>query len=148
MKFQELRGNKKVRLWVIGGLIVLGAIAFFFAKTTWAKVVIGGAIGILMLAFGMEAKNTDFDVAKLVKTGSFAASKIERDPATGNLVPGSVTAFCTASDIDYNCDDFKTQPEAQSVYDRCKGLGKNMDVYRLDGDKDGSVCEARPKTAQ
>jgi predicted Na+-dependent transporter len=71
MNFRELRGNKKVRLWVIGVLIVLGFIAFFFAKTTWAKVIIGGAIGLLMLAFGMEAKNTDYDVVQLVKTGSF-----------------------------------------------------------------------------
>lgn len=147
MNFRELRGNKKVRLWVIGILIVLGFIAFFFAKTTWAKVVIGGAIGLLMLAFGMEANNTDYDVVQLVKTGSFAASQIQRDEQ-GNLIPGSVDAFCTAQDIDYNCDDFKTQPEAQSVYERCKGLGKNMDVYRLDGDKDGTVCEARPQTAQ
>ncbi|MFZ2593249.1 MAG: excalibur calcium-binding domain-containing protein [Minisyncoccia bacterium] len=148
MNFKELRGNKKARLWVIGGLIVLAGIAFFFAKTTWAKVLIGGAIGLLMLAFGMEVNNKDFDVVQLVKTGSFAASQIQRDPETGNLIPGSVDAFCTAQDIDYNCDDFRTQPEAQTVYDRCKGLGKNMDVYRLDGDKDGTVCEARPKTAQ
>ncbi len=147
MNFRELRGNKKVRLWVIGILIVLGFIAFFFAKTTWAKVVIGGAVGLLMLAFGMEAKNTDYDVVQLVKTGSFAASEIQRDEA-GNLIPASVNAFCTAQDIDYNCDDFKTQPEAQSVYERCKGLGKNMDVYRLDGDKDGTVCEARPQVAR
>lgn len=147
MNFQELRSSKKVRLWVIAGLIVLGAIAFFFAKTTWAKVVISGAIAILVLAFGMEAKNTDYDVMQLVKTGSFAASEIQRD-TEGNLIPGSVDAFCTAQDIDYNCDDFKTQPEAQGVYERCKGLGKNMDVYRLDGDKDGVVCEARPQTAR
>lgn len=147
MNFRELRGNKKVRLWVIGALIVLGFIAFFFAKTTWAKVVIGGAIGLLMLAFGMEANNTDYDVVQLVKTGSFAASQIQRDEQ-GNLIPGSVDAFCTAQDIDYNCDDFKTQQEAQSVYERCKGLGTNMDVYRLDGDKDGTVCEARPQIAQ
>ena len=147
MNFQELRGNKKVRLWIIGALIILGFIAFFFAKTTWAKVIIGGAIGLLMIAFGMEAKNTDYDVVQLVKTGSFAASQIHRDEQW-NLIPGSVDAFCTAQDIDYNCDDFKTQPEAQSVYERCKGLGTNMDVYRLDGDKDGTVCEARPQMAQ
>jgi hypothetical protein len=148
MKFQELRGNKKARLWVIGALIVLGGIAFFFAKTTWAKVIIGGSIGLLMVAFGMEAKNTDFDVVQLVKTGSFAASKIERDPATGNLLPGSIDAFCTAADKDYNCPDFKSQPEAQQVYSRCKTLGTNMDVYHLDGDKDGKVCESLPKMAR
>lgn len=147
MNFKDIRSNKKVRLWVIGALIILGIIAFFFAKATWAKVVIGGAIALLMLAFGMEVKNTDYDVVQLVRTGSFAASEIQRDE-NGNLIQGSVDAFCTAQDIDYNCDDFKTQPEAQSVYERCKGLGKNMDVYRLDGDKDGTVCEARPQMAR
>lgn len=147
MNLQDIRTNKKVRLWVIGGLVVVGIIAFFFAKTTWAKIVIGGAIALLMVAFGMEANNTDYDVAKLIKTGSFAASQIERD-VDGNLVPASVDAFCTSRDIDYNCDDFTSQPEAQSVYERCKGLGTNMDVYRLDGDKDKVVCEALPQGAR
>jgi hypothetical protein len=63
------------------------------------------------------------------------------------LLPASVDAFCSAKDKDYNCKDFKTQPEAQQVYDRCKTLGQNMDVYHLDGDKDGIVCEALPKMA-
>jgi hypothetical protein len=104
-------------------------------------------IALLMIAFGLEVKNTDYDVKKLVETRSFTASKIDRDPATGNLLPASVDAFCSAKDKDYNCKDFKTQPEAQQVYDRCKTLGQNMDVYHLDGDKDGIVCEALPKMA-
>jgi hypothetical protein len=147
MKLQELRTNKKARLWVIGLLIVVAFIALFFVKSTWAKVVIGGMIALLMIAFGLEVKNTDYDVKKLVETRSFTASKIDRDPATGNLLPASVDAFCSAKDKDYNCKDFKTQPEAQQVYDRCKTLGQNMDVYHLDGDKDGIVCEALPKMA-
>lgn len=146
MKTQELRSSKKVRLGVIGGLIIIAGILFFFVKGTWAKVVLGATIALLLGVFGMEATNHDYDVAKLAKTKSFAASKIERDPATGNLI--NVDAFCNAQQADYNCSDFKTQPEAQSVYDRCKTLGKNMDVYGLDGNKNGLVCEALPKTAK
>ena len=141
-----MRSSKKVRLWTIGGLIILAGVLLFFVKSAWAKVVLGGMIAILAVAFGLEANNTDYDVAKLAKTGSLSASKIERDPATGNLI--NVDAFCNAQEADYNCSDFKTRDEAQSVYNRCKTLGKNMDVYGLDGNKNGLVCEALPKTAK
>jgi hypothetical protein len=142
---KALPTDKKQRLWIIGVLIVVALVALYFVKGTGFKVAIGACIGLLLLAFGMEAKNTDFDVVQLVKTGSFAASQIQRDPATGNLLPSSVDAFCNATQQDYNCKDFKNQPEAQAVYSRCQGLGKNMDVYHLDGDKDGVVCEALRK---
>ena len=43
----------------------------------------------------------------------------------------------------YNCSDFKTQAEAQRVYDYCmKKVG--YDVHRLDKDKDGVACESLP----
>jgi hypothetical protein len=142
MDTQGIRSSKKARLWIIGILIAVAVALLFIVKGTWAKVVLGVVIAILLGAFGMEASNHDYDVQKLVETKSFSAAKIERDPATGNLM--NVDAFCNAKEADYNCADFKSQPEAQSVYDRCKGLGKNMDVYRLDGDKDGLVCEALP----
>jgi hypothetical protein len=96
---------------------------------------IGAMIGLLAVGFGMEVSNKDYDVAKLIKTGSFAASQIERDE-NGDLKQGSIDAFCVAAEKDYNCADFKNQPEAQAVYNRCQGLGQNMDVYHLDGDKD------------
>lgn len=141
---ENLRNSHKARLWIIGVLIVIAAIALFFVKGTWAKIAVGVIIAILLAAFGMEATQTDYDVATLAKTGSFSAAKIERDEG-GNLLPASIDAFCNASEKDYNCPDFKSQPEAQQVYDRCKTLGTNMDVYRLDGDKDGMVCESLPK---
>lgn len=143
-KLNEWRHSKDARLWVIGGLIVLGLAAFFFVKSTWAKVVIGGMIALLAVAFGLEVNEKDYDVVKLVKTGSFAASQIQRDEK-GDLLEGSIDAFCVAAEKDYNCPDFKNQGEAQAVYNRCKTLGQNMDVYGLDGDKDGKVCEALRK---
>ena len=138
-----LPDSKKARLWIIGGLIAVAVAAFFFIKGTAAKVILGGVILLLLTAFGMEAKNTDYDIGKAIKTGSLSAAKIERDPKTGNIV--NVDAFCNAEKQNYNCSDFKSQPEAQSVYDRCKGLGKNMDIYGLDGNHNGLVCEALPK---
>ena len=55
---------------------------------------------------------------------------------------------------DLNCDNFETQDDAQSLYERCmnKVLEYNkdvenaisLDIYGLDGDKDGTVCEHLP----
>lgn len=145
MDIQEARNSKTVRLWVIGILIALAVAAFFFVKGTTAKVIVGIVIAVLLGAFGMEATNTDYDLGKVVETGSFQKAKIQRD-ASGNLT--GITEFCNAKEIDYNCSDFKTQPEAQSVYDQCKTQGKNMDVYGLDRDKDGKVCESLPAGAR
>lgn len=143
MKINEMRSNKKVRMWTIAGLLALVAILFFFVKSTWAKVVLGAVAGILVVALGLEAKNTDYDLGKAIETGSMSAAKIQRDEK-GNLI--NVDAFCNAEKLDYNCSDFVTQGEAQQVYDRCKGLGKNMDIYGLDGNSNGLVCESNRKT--
>lgn len=139
----KIRRSKKVRLWTIGGLIVLVLVLFYFAKATWVKIVLGSVLALLVGAGAMEVKNKDYDVGQLIKTGSFKASEIQRD-ANGNLMPGSIDAFCDATQIDYNCSDFKSQAEANNVYTRCKEKGKNMDIYHLDGDKDGKVCESLP----
>lgn len=48
----------------------------------------------------------------------------------------------TCSTNTYNCSHFKTQTEAQSVFEQCGGV--DNDVHRLDGNKDGSVCESLP----
>ena len=138
----SLRNSKKVRLWTIGGLLVVAGIIFYFVKGTTAKVAVGAMIALLLVAFGMEAKNTDYDMGKLIETKSFSKAKIERDPVTGSIT--NADAFCNAQEIDYNCKDFKNQSEANDLYQKCKSVGKNMDAYGLDGDKDGKVCEALP----
>lgn len=43
----------------------------------------------------------------------------------------------------YNCDDFQYQEDAQYVFQACGGPAS--DIHRLDGDKDGIVCETLPK---
>lgn len=138
----DIRNSRKARLWIIAGLLVLAGIFFYFAKGTTLKIILGAVIGVLLVALGMEATQNDYDLGKLAETGSFAAAKIERDEG-GNLI--NVDAFCNAKERDYNCTDFKNQKEAQSVYARCKTLGANMDVYGLDRDKDGRVCESLPE---
>ncbi len=40
---------------------------------------------------------------------------------------------------DYNCSDFKTQAEAQRIFNSSPG-----DPYKLDGDSDGVACESLP----
>jgi hypothetical protein len=141
--FSKVRKSKKIRLWTIGGLIVLVLVLFYFAKATWVKIVLGSVLALLIGAGAMEVKEKDYDVGKLIKTGSFKASEIQRDEK-GNLLTTSIDEFCTKTDIDYNCPDFKNQLEANAVYERCKQKGQNMDRFRLDGDKDGKVCEALP----
>ena len=42
----------------------------------------------------------------------------------------------------YDCGDFSTQFEAQSLYSACGG--RQNDVHRLDRDRDGWACEALP----
>ena len=100
----SLRSSKKVRIALILVLILIAAIiGYLYEKTQW---IIVGAITVLLVALGMEVSNTDFDMKKLVETGSFAASKIERDEA-GNINLGTVCSVET-----YNCDDFRSQSEA------------------------------------
>ena len=42
-----------------------------------------------------------------------------------------------------NCDDFKTQPEAQRFFENAGGV--KGDTNRLDGDKNGVACQSLPK---
>lgn len=105
-------------------------------------------LAILAGAFGLEALNTDFDLGKLFGGSSLSESKVARD-SQGNVVyfdkEGNTTTDSTKGKkaSDYNCDDFTTQPEAQAFFTKVGGTGN--DLYRLDGDKDGTACESLPK---
>ena len=104
-------------------------------------------IAILAAAFGLEASNNDFDLGKLFGGSSLEESKVARDES-GNVLfdkLGNVTTDKTIGkkSDEYNCDDFSTQPEAQSFF--LKVGGTKNDVNRLDGNKDGQACESLPK---
>jgi hypothetical protein len=133
----KLRRSKKFRISLIIVLLAIAGAVFFF----WEKARIGAIIAIIALlaALGLETTNNDWDLGKLAQTHSFSESKIQRDSG-GNLIMG---AMCNPDDeFDYNCDDFSTQEEAQSVLDKCSKNG--LDVHGLDGDKDGEACESLP----
>jgi len=144
---KNIRGNKKVRLGVIIGLMAIVAVMFIF----WEKARIALAIAFvaLLAALGMEVSNKDYDVGTLMKTRSFEQSEVKRDEA-GNVlfdILGNVTTDTTKGKAsnDYNCDDFDTQPAAQTFFEKVGGVGN--DVNRLDGDKDGTACESLPRLA-
>jgi hypothetical protein len=156
-QFSNWRRNKNTRLIIIVGLLLLVAvIAFFFEKTRLWMLGIGV---VLLAALGMEMANTDLDLGTMVETGSVSDSMIERDEA-GNLETTAEGDFVTSvwrdtegNEVaegtagakrtdDYNCDDFATQPEAQRFFENAGGV--EGDVNRLDGNKDGIACQALP----
>lgn len=106
-----------------------------------------GLIAILAAAFGLESTNNDFDLGKLLKGESLEESKVARDES-GNVLfdkLGNVTTDKTLGkkSDEYNCDDFSTQPEAQSFF--LKVGGTKNDVNGLDGNNDGVACQDLPK---
>jgi len=140
-----LRGNKKFRLGIIVFLMVVVAVLFFVWKK--ARVFLAVLFLTLLAAFGLEVTENDWDLGKLIETGSLEQSKVARD-ASGNVLfdkEGNIVTSSTegkAAD-DYNCSDFETQQEAQTFFERVGGVGN--DVNRLDGDNDGEACESLPK---
>ncbi len=144
-KVQELRGNHKVRIGVI--LVLMAIVAVMFVFWTKARIALVVAFIALAAALGLEVGKTDFDLGKMIQTGSVQESKVSRD-STGNILfdkLGNITTDTTKGKQanDYNCSDFSTQPEAQSFFEKVGGT-KN-DVNRLDGNKDGQACESLPK---
>jgi hypothetical protein len=153
MKLKEIRNNHKVRLIVIIVLIIIVAILYFkdvnlsnmtslegvkqelgenYKPDTVSKKVLAGAAGVLAVAGGLEASQTDWDLS----TGQ----RVLRDKM-GNVVdPSSAGAKDAKYTDEYNCDDFKYQEEAQSFFEKAGGISN--DTNRLDGNKDGVACQA------
>jgi len=125
-----------------------------------AKPILMVIIAVLLAAFGLEITNNDWDLGALFSGSAPSEAKILRDEK-GNLQQNEAGDFVTRVMRDkegnvlsegqtggkytdeYNCDDFKTQPEAQRFYAKAGGVSK--DTNRLDGDKDGEACESLPK---
>ena len=130
------RKSKKNRLILIIVLLIIAAIiAYMFEKT---RIIMIGAIVLLLTALGLEVAETDFDLGKVVETGSFAEAKIKRT-ANGDLMVGD-----TCAHDEFNCSDFENQEEAQEVFDACN-WGDQGDVHGLDRDGDGEPCESLPR---
>lgn len=156
MKLKDARNNHKVKLIVI--IVLLLVVVFlYFRNVNWSnmtsfegiknelssnykpdtteKKILAGAGAILTGAGILEATQNDWDLS----TGK----KVLRD-LQGNVVdPNSPEAKNAKATDEYNCADFKTQPEAQAFFE--KAGGPSNDTNRLDGDKDGIACESLPK---
>lgn len=131
----DWRQNKKSRLIIIIGLLLIVAvIGFFFEKTRLIMIGIGT---VLLIALGLEATNTDVDLGKLAETGSLSESMIQRDE-NGKALYGA-----TCEENVYNCSDFKIRSEAQEVYDTCH-TAEMPDRHGLDRDGDGVACQSLP----
>lgn len=108
-----------------------------------SKGILGVVILILLAGLGLEFTNNDWDLGALFAGEGLAGSKIIRD-ADGNINFDGVSPLIVSCEADtYNCSDFLYQAQAQDVYERCGGGGK--DVNGLDGDGDGVACEDLPK---
>jgi hypothetical protein len=125
---------------------------------TGKKKVLLGVLVLLLGALGLELGGKDFDLGSILDGNSVSDSAIMRDE-NGNLVKDSngnlvtkvmrnkmgdvVTDGSGKATDEYNCADFKTQPEAQNFFEKAGGVSK--DTNRLDGNKDGVACQDLPK---
>jgi len=151
---EKTQSTKSIR---IGFMIGLAVILFIL---WWLKIIKTGfaiGIGILILAaIGIETFNYDLDLGKLWETGNIAESRVSHTKDGIKLM--GVCAIPKKWEWDLNCSNFTTQEEAQAKYEQCateiasynewldQKKIKSLDIYRLDGDKDGIVCEALRKT--
>lgn len=149
-KFQKARYNRNVRTIILVVLLaILVAMYFLWWKMKW---LILWLIITVLLALGIHIFDYDLDLGTLFKTGSIEQSRVETKKGVK-----IIWSDCASNNL--NCADFKTQPEAQAKYEYCadkiasdnigtdKSAVKKLDIYGLDGDKDGTVCEALPKWA-
>ncbi len=149
---ETARNTKSTRIWFMTGLVVIVFVLW------WLKVIkTGFAIGlgiILLAAIGIETFDYDLDLGKLWETGNIQESRVSH--ANGLTLFGSC-AIPKQWANDLNCSNFNTQGQAQEKYEQCASeiasynawvdikKIKSLDIYRLDWDKDGIVCEALPK---
>ncbi len=151
-KFSDCRQSKKCRMtiiWILMFIVLL--LIIFWKKWTTALIVI---FILLAVAMWLEWFDYDVDLGKLWETWNYQESRVEsvkdKDWNTIRLI-----WECVKNDL--NCKHFKTQGEAQAMYDKCATEikannpniedPKKLDIYWLDWDKDGIVCEALPKFA-
>jgi hypothetical protein len=151
-KFQKIRYNRNLRTIVLVVLLaILLAMYFLRGKMKWLLL---GLIITVLLALGIHVADYDLDLGTLFRTGNIQESRVE----TKKWVK-IIWSDCTSNNL--NCSDFKTQWDAQNKYESCadkiawdnthikwgKDDIKRLDIYGLDWDKDGTVCEALPQWA-
>jgi hypothetical protein len=152
---QKARNTKSTRLWFLVLLVVV-VIALYMLGIIKKGFAIG--LGILLLAaIGIQTFDYDLDLGTLWETGSIKESRVQHTQDGVVLKGDCVKPAGKSAEFDLNCSNFKTQAEAQQKYDYCaaqiaennsnldKAKIMSLDVYGLDGNKNGIVCEALPR---
>lgn len=135
---------------IIALMLIVVACMLFFKKGLVAFTVI---LVLLAIALGLEGFDYDADLGKLWETGSYSESRVEtvKDSEWNSI--RLITGMCNRAEYDLNCDAFTTQGEAQAKYNECANeIAKSnpnidtrkLDVYGLDRNNNGVVCEALP----
>ncbi|MEK9157392.1 MAG: thermonuclease family protein [Patescibacteria group bacterium] len=68
---------------------------------------------------------------------------VEPEVTVSEPTSAATTSSCSCASNSYNCGNFSTHSEAQSVYECCM-VQVGYDVHNLDSDDDGSACESLP----
>ncbi|MBP9811778.1 hypothetical protein KBC86_00235 [Candidatus Gracilibacteria bacterium] len=145
------RNTKSTRIWFM--ILLLAIIVLLFLLGIIKK---GFAIGLAILilaAIGIETFNYDLDLGKLWETGDIQASRVQHTKE-GLKIMGSCVKPVGNDANELDCNNFSSQAEAQAKYDQCAddiasyndGVDvqkvKSLDLYGLDGNKNGIVCES------
>jgi len=85
-----------------------------------------------------KARESGLGLWGICKDGKVIEETISSQPLNKENLPYDLDC----SKNSYNCTDFKTQKEAQLVFEACGGTSN--DVHRLDSDGDGVACESLP----
>ena len=155
-ELEKARNTKSTRLWF---LVAVGVVLFALWWMGKIKTAFAVGLGIVLLAaIGIQTFDYDLDLGLLWAGNSIAESRVQQTKDGVKLMGSCVKAAGTTKD-DLNCSNFATQEAAQAKYDTCadqiasynSGLDaakvKSLDIYGLDGNKNGVVCEALPRVA-
>ncbi|QVL45403.1 MAG: hypothetical protein KFB94_09260 [Methylophilaceae bacterium] len=147
---QKARNTKSTRLWFLVLLLVI-VVALYMTGIIKKGFAIG--LGILLLAaIGIQTFDYDLDLGTLWETGSIKESRVQQTKDGVVLKGDCVRPAGKSKEFDLNCSNFSTQAKydycAEQIANNNQGLDRakiiNLDVYGLDGNKNGIVCEALP----
>ncbi|MDQ5957053.1 MAG: micrococcal nuclease [Patescibacteria group bacterium] len=138
-----LKGNHKIKLTII--IILLIILGFWYFKgINWNNMTtLEGAKQEIKNNSSPDTKEKKVllgAMTALTVAGGYETYQIWRDSNGNEVASGTPNAKPTE---DWDCKDFKTQPEAQSFFEKAGGVTK--DTNRLDGNKDGVACQSLPK---
>ena len=151
---EKARNTKSTRLWF---LVAVGVVLFALWWMGKIKTAFAVGLGIVLLAaIGIQTFDYDLDLGSLWAGKSIAESRVQQTKDGIKLMGSCVKAAGSTKD-DLNCSNFATQEEAQAKYDMCSdqiasynsgktpAQIKSLDIYGLDGNKNGIVCESLPR---